>query len=150
MDPEIIKVRKNLNTFTLEELKKEVIKMKHLNFALTGMKRNQVIQLIINYRFLFPHLMNKIGTKRHAKPKTGTIPPANIQLPPQIIQLLQQPVPAPRTRDQQPVPIPRARKQQPVPIPRKQLPNNELAGIPPEILENLINNSNLGLQSGFY
>lgn len=69
---------------------------------------------------------------------------------PQIIQLLQQPVPAPRKRDQQPVPIPRARKQQPVPIPRKQLPNNELAGIPPEILENLINNSNLGLQSGFY
>lgn len=82
MDPEIIKVRKNLNTFTLEELKKEVIKMNHLNFALTGMKRNQVIQLIINYRFLFPHLMNKIGTKRHAKPKTGTIPPASIQLPP--------------------------------------------------------------------
>lgn len=79
--------------------------------------------------------MNKIGTKRHAKPKTRKIPPASIQLPPLIIQLLQQPVPAPRTRDQQPVPIPWARKQQPVPIPRKQLPNNELAGIPPEILE---------------
>ena len=82
MDPEIIKLRKNLNTFTLEELKKEVIKMKHLNFAVTGMKRNQVIQLIINYRFLFPHLMNKIGTKRHAKPKARKIPPASIQLPP--------------------------------------------------------------------
>ena len=27
MDPEIIKLRKNLSTFTLEELKKEVIKM---------------------------------------------------------------------------------------------------------------------------
>ena len=47
MDPEIVKLRNNLNTFTLEELKKEVIKMKHLNFAVTRMKRNQVIQLII-------------------------------------------------------------------------------------------------------
>ena len=69
MDPEIVKLRNNLNTFTLEELKKEVIKMKHLNFAVTRMKRNQVIQLIINYRVLFPHLINKTGSKRHAKTK---------------------------------------------------------------------------------
>lgn len=89
MDPEITALRRNLNTFTLAELKKEVIKMKHLNFAVRNMKRNQVIELIINYRFLFPHLMNKTGTKRRAKPKMINIPPASIQLPPQIIQQLQ-------------------------------------------------------------
>ena len=60
---------------------KEVIGMKKLNFAVTGMKRNQVIDLIINYRFLFPHLLNKTGTKRQAKPKS--IPPASIKLPPE-------------------------------------------------------------------
>lgn len=60
---------------------KEVIGMKKLNFAVTGMKSNQVIDLIINYRFLFPHLLNKTGTKRQAKPKS--IPPASIKLPPE-------------------------------------------------------------------
>lgn len=39
--------------------------MKHLTFAVTSMRRNQVIDLIIIYRFLFPHLLNKTGTKRH-------------------------------------------------------------------------------------
>ena len=53
--------------------------MKKLNFAVTRMKRNQVIDLIINYCFLFPHLLNKTGTKRQAKPKS--IPPASIKLP---------------------------------------------------------------------
>lgn len=86
MDLDVVKLRNNLNTFTLEELKKEEIKMKHLNFDVTQMKRNQVINLIINCRFLFTHLMNKIGTKRHAKPKIRKIPPARIKLPPQIIQ----------------------------------------------------------------
>lgn len=85
MDPEIIKLRNNLNTFILEELKKEVIKMKHLNFAVTRMKCNQVIQLIINYRILFPHLMSKTGTKRQAKPKKVNIPPASIKLPPKLL-----------------------------------------------------------------
>ena len=86
MDPEIIKLRNNLNTFTLEELKKEVIKMKRLNFAVTRMKRDQVIQLIINYRILFPHLMNKTGTKRLGKPKqTKNIHPASIKLPPELL-----------------------------------------------------------------
>lgn len=55
--------------------------MKKLNFAVTRMKRNQVIDLIINYRFLFPHLLDKTGTKRQAKPKS--IPPASIKLPPE-------------------------------------------------------------------
>ena len=35
MDPEIIQLRVNLNTFTLAELKKEVIKMKTDKFAVT-------------------------------------------------------------------------------------------------------------------
>ena len=108
MDLDVIKLRNNLNTFTLEELKKEVIKMKHLNFAVTHTKRNQVIELIINYQFLFPLLMNKIGTKRHDKPKTRKIPPASIKLPPQIIQQLQ-PIPTTRKR---PVPAPRTRIKQ--------------------------------------
>ena len=86
MDPEIIKLRNNLNTFTFEELKKEVIKMKHLNFAVTRLKLNQVIQLIINYQILFPYLMNKTGAKRRAKPKqTKNIPPASIKLPPELL-----------------------------------------------------------------
>ena len=77
MDPEIIKLKNNLDKFALEELKKEVKKMKHLNFAVTRMKSNQVIRLIINYRVLFPHLMNKTGIKRQAKPKKINIPPAS-------------------------------------------------------------------------
>ena len=76
---------KNLVTFTLQELK---IRMKHLNFSVTRMKRNQVIQLITNYRFLFPHLMNKTGSKRRAKRKTNKVPPASIKLPPELLQQL--------------------------------------------------------------
>lgn len=67
--------------------------MKHLNFAVTRMKGNQVIELIINYRFLFPHLVNKTGTKKQAKPKTNNttqtrprgLPPATIILTPEIL-----------------------------------------------------------------
>lgn len=88
MDPEIIKLRNNLNTFTLEKLKKVVIKMKHFNLAVTRMKRDQVIQLIINYRILFPHLMNKTGTKRRAKPKKINISRASIKLPPELLAKL--------------------------------------------------------------
>ena len=43
-----IKLRNNLKTFTLEELKREVIKMKHLNFDVTRTKRFQVEQPMIN------------------------------------------------------------------------------------------------------
>lgn len=122
MDTEVIKLRNNLNTFTSEELKKKAIKIKHLNFAVTRMRRNQVRQLIFNYGYLFPHLMNKVGTKKVAKPKTRKTSPASIKLPPQIIQQLlpiptprKRPVPAARTRKQQPVPVPRPRKQQELP-----------------------------------
>ena len=55
--------------------------MKKLNFAVTGMKRSLVIDVITNYRFLFLHLLNKTATKRQAKPKS--IPPASIKLPPE-------------------------------------------------------------------
>ena len=89
MDPNIIKLRKNLNTFTLEELKKEVINMKELKFAVTRMKRTQVIQLIINNHDLFPHLLNETGTKRQAKPVPKEyIPPASIKLPPELLRKL--------------------------------------------------------------
>ena len=90
MDPEIIKLRNNLNTLTLEGLKKEVIKIKHLNFAVTRINRNQVIQLIINYRILFPYLMNKTGTKRRVKPKKINILPARIKLAPELLAKLAQ------------------------------------------------------------
>ena len=93
MDLKIYRLRKNLNTFTLQELKKEVIKMKHLNFGVTRIKPNQVIEVTINYRFLFPHLMTKIGTKQQAKPKTNNttptrprgFPPVTIKLTPEIL-----------------------------------------------------------------
>ena len=56
-----IELRKNLNTFTLKELKKEIIKMKADNFAVTKMKRRQIIELIVQYHYLFPHLLqNKV------------------------------------------------------------------------------------------
>ena len=58
--------------------------MKYLTFAVTSMRRNQVIDLIIIYWFLFPHLLNKTGTKRQAKPKQDSIPPASIKLPPEL------------------------------------------------------------------
>ena len=89
MDPNIIKLRKNLNTFTLEELKKEVINMEELKFAVTRMKRTQVVQLIINNHDLFPHLLNETGTKRQAKPVPKEyIPPASIKLPPELLRKL--------------------------------------------------------------
>ena len=39
----------NLKTFILKELKKEIIKMKADKFAVTRMKRNQIIELIVQY-----------------------------------------------------------------------------------------------------
>ena len=62
--------------------------MKHLTFAVMSMRRNQVIDLIIIYRFLFLHLLNKTGTKRQAKPKQDNIPPASINLPPELLAKL--------------------------------------------------------------
>ena len=58
-----IELRKNLNTYTLKELKKEIIKMKADKFAVTKMKRRQIIELIVQYHYLFPHLLTKQGSK---------------------------------------------------------------------------------------
>lgn len=101
MDLDVIKLRNNLNTFTLEELKKEVTKMKLLNFAVTHMKPAQVINLIINYRNLSSHLMNKTCTKKVAKPPKPVVArPASVKLPIKTVaslrSLAQQALPKPK------------------------------------------------------
>ena len=68
-----MQLRNNLKTFTLKELKKEIIKMKDDKFAATRMKRNQIIELIVQYHYLFPHLLTNQGTKRTAKAKQPTV-----------------------------------------------------------------------------
>ena len=68
-----VQLRNNLKTFTLKELKKEIIKMKADKFAVTCMKRNQIIELIVQYHYLFPHLLTNQGTKRIAKGKQPTV-----------------------------------------------------------------------------
>ena len=99
-----IELRKNLNTFTLKELKKEIIKMKADKFAVTKMKRRQIIELIVQYHYIFPHLLTKQGSKgtkrkpnstkgNKQKPNlpqlthmpnysTNSMAPSNTQLPP--------------------------------------------------------------------
>ena len=93
MDPEIIQLRCNLNTFTLAELKKEVIKRKADKFAVTPLRRHQVIDLILTYHSLFSYLKNK--TKRRSKPVTKIHPlPASIKIPPELLyKLANQPNP---------------------------------------------------------
>ena len=68
-----MQLRNNQKTFTLKELKKEIIKMKANKFAVTRMKRNQIIELIVQYHYLFPHLLTNQGTKRTAKGKQPTV-----------------------------------------------------------------------------
>ena len=68
-----VQLRNNLKTFTLKELKKEIIKMKADKFSVTKMKRNQIIELIVQYHYLFPHLLTNQGTKRTAKSKQPTV-----------------------------------------------------------------------------
>ena len=68
-----VQLQNNLKTFTLKELKKEIIKMKADKFAVTRMKRNQIIELIVQYHYLFPHLLTNQGTKRTAKGKQPTV-----------------------------------------------------------------------------
>ena len=47
-----VQLQKNLRTFTLKELKKEIIKMKVDKFAVTKMKRRQIIESIVQYHYL--------------------------------------------------------------------------------------------------
>ena len=68
-----MQLRNNLKTFTLKELKKEIIKMKAEKFAVTRMRRNQIIELIVQYHYLFPHLLTNQGTERTAKGKQPTV-----------------------------------------------------------------------------
>ena len=89
-----IELRKNLNTYTLKELKKEIIKMKADKFAVAKMKRQQIIELIIQYHYLFLHLLTKQGSKGNKqKPNlpqlthmpnysTNSMAPSNTQLQP--------------------------------------------------------------------
>lgn len=70
----------------------------HLNFAVTKMKLNQVINLILNYHYLFPHLKTKTGTKKVAKTKAVKALPASIKLPNLLNQLRNLMSPAQLTR----------------------------------------------------
>ena len=82
---QIMQLRNNLNTFTLKELKKEVIKMKADTFTVTRMKRDQIIELILAHHYLFPHLLTKQGSKRSSASRKR----ANDQL---INQVLNNPI----------------------------------------------------------
>ena len=102
----LFKLRKNLETFTVKELRKEVIKMKADVFAVTKMKRNQLINLILAHHLLFPHLITKTGTKRDPtkvatrrrrpltnsqkspKPVQTGVPPMSIKLTPELQAIL--------------------------------------------------------------
>ena len=59
-----IELRKNLNTYTLKELKTEIIKMKADKFAVTKMKRRQIIELIVQYHYLFSSFIDKTRFQR--------------------------------------------------------------------------------------
>ena len=60
-----MQLRASLNTFTLKELKKEIIKMKADNFTVKRMKR-----------------------KRQAKPKTDIVPAASIKMTPDLLAMI--------------------------------------------------------------
>ena len=73
------------------------------------MKRNQVVNLMLTYHYLFPHLTNKTGSKRdstkvatrcqrpltktpkQSKPVKTGIPPASIKITPELLRLINQP-----------------------------------------------------------
>ena len=57
-----VQLQNNLKTFTLKELKKEIIKMKADKVAVTRMKRNQIIEFIVQCHYLLPHLLTNQGT----------------------------------------------------------------------------------------
>ena len=70
---QIMQLRNNLKIFTHKKLKKEIIKMKADKFAVTCMKRDQILELIITYHYLFPHLLTKQGSKRSCLSKNALI-----------------------------------------------------------------------------
>ena len=136
---QIMQLRNNLNTFTLKELKKEIIKMKADKFAVTRMKRDQIIELILAYHYLFPRLLTKQGSKRSSVSKKR----ANNQL---INQLLNNPVYNPPSLKQLATQaIPQKPKKSDVPPPSikldpKLFSPDELKDIPPELYQQLFAN----------
>ena len=132
--------------------------MKADKFAVTRMKRKQIIELLVQYHYLFPHLLTNQGTKRTAKGKQPTVkkqPSAQLinQLinpvynPPTLKQLAS--LARPNMLTQQPVNyqnIPQLTYNPDQNIPRvtQQHINNlnnidpkALEGIPPELLQQL-------------
>ena len=94
----LFKLRKNFETFTVKELRKEVINIKTDVFAVTKMKRDQLINLIAAQHLLFPHLSTKTGTirdptkvaTRRRRPLTTqpkTPKPVQTGIPPMSIKL---------------------------------------------------------------
>ena len=134
---QLMQLRNNLKTFTLKELKKEIIKMKADKFAVTRMKRDQIIELILGYHYLFPHLLTKQGSKRSSVSKKR----ANDQL---INQLLNNPVYNPPSLKQLAAQvIPQKPKKSDIPPPSIKLDPNVidpagLQDILPELLQLLI------------
>ena len=136
---QLMQLRNNLKTFTLKELKKEIITMKADKFTVTRMKRDQIIELILAYHYLFPHLLTKQGSKRSSVSRKR----ANNQL---INQLLNNPVYNPPSLKQLAAQaIPQKPKKSDIPPPSIKLDPNmtdpaELQGIPPELLQQLFTN----------
>ena len=135
-----MQLRANLKTFTLEELKKEMIKMRADKLAVIRKKRKEVIDLIIESHYLFPHLLTILGTKGQPKPKkVGTKRKAKYN--PKTLAKLAQQVLNPR-----PTQISRTPKKSTIPTPSIKvtpeiMPNlslNDLQGMPPEMLAQLI------------
>ena len=133
---QIMQLRNNLKTFTLKELKKEIIKMKADKFAVPRMKRDQVIELILAYHYLLPHLLTKQGGKRSSVSKKR----AYNQL---IKQLLNNPVyDPPSLKHLAAQAIPQKPKTSSIPPPSIKLDPNVidpagLQDIPPELLQQL-------------
>lgn len=55
---QLMQLHNDLNSFTTKQLKKEIIAMKADKLAVTKIKGDQLINLIITYHWLFPQLIN--------------------------------------------------------------------------------------------
>ena len=135
---QLMQLRNNLNTFTLKELKKEIIKMKADKFPVTRMKWNQIIELILTYHYLFSHFLTKQGSKRSSISKKRVDDKLIDQLlenqvynPPSLKQLATQARPIPQLPKKSDVPPPSIKLDPEIINPA------DLEGIPPELLRQL-------------
>lgn len=55
---QLMQLHNDLNSFTTKQLKKEIIAMKADKLAVTKIKGDQLINLIITCHWLFPQLIN--------------------------------------------------------------------------------------------